>query len=138
MEVLEEDLRTSNNHGSPLPSLALSHPPQSPNWTPAGKESVGCNGDEFYEMILNPEPSRTGSPGGAEYQQAPPPLDFMSGGLQIVSGGGGQRPVWAEPPSPDWNINSSFFFRTQLQKEECVLRGVTDALLLRSDTHGRM
>lgn len=88
-------------------------------------------------MILSPESYRTSLPGGAEYQQVPSPPDFMSSGLQIVSGGGGQRQVWAEPPSHDWNLNSSFFFRTQLQKEECVLGGVTDALLLRSDIHGR-
>lgn len=135
VEVLEEDLRTSNRHGSSSPSSSSSHPAQSPNWSPVGKSSAGYSSDE---MIPSPESYLTSSPGKAEYQQVPSPLELMSSCLQIcsVSGGGGQRQDWSEPPSPGWNLNSSFFW-TQLQKEECVLRGITDAALLRTDVHGR-
>lgn len=135
VEVLEEDLRTSNNHGSSSPSSS-SQPPQSPNWNPGGKSGAGYNSDE---MIPSPEAYLTSSPGEAGYQQVPSPPEFMSSGLQIcsMSGGDGQMQDWAEPPTPDWNLNGSVFFWTQLQREECVLGGITDAVLLRTDIHGR-
>ncbi|XP_056906048.1 uncharacterized protein zgc:113279 isoform X2 [Takifugu flavidus] len=133
VEVLEEDLRTSTNHGSSPPPF---QPPQSPNSNPVGKSGAGYNSDE---MIPSPEAYLTSSPGKAGYQQVPSPPGFMSSGLQIcsMSGGDGQMQDWTEPPSPDWDLNSSFFFWTQLQREECVLGGITDAVLLRTDIHGR-
>lgn len=136
VEVLEEDLRTSNSLGSSSPSSSSSQPPQSPNWNPVGKSGAGYNSDE---MIPSPEAYFTSSPCRVGYQQVPSPPQVMSGGLQIcsMSGGDGQMQDWAEPPSPDWNLNSSFFFWTQLQREECVLGGITDAVLLRPDIHGR-
>lgn len=129
MEVLEEDLRTGSSRGS---SLSSSLPPQSPNWSPVG--IAGYNSEEFDEMVPSPESYLTCSPGAAEYQQVLSPP-----GLQVCSRAGalGQRQVWADPLSPDWNLNNSSFFWTQLQKEESVLRGITDVVLLHTDGHGR-
>lgn len=135
MEVLEEDLRTGSSRGS---SLSSPRPPQSLNWSPVG--TAGYNSEEFDEMIPSPVSYLTCSPGAAEYQQVLSPPASMDSGPHVCSanlGAGGQRQVWAEPPSPDWKVNSSCFFWAQLQKEELVLRGIADTALLHTDGRGR-
>lgn len=93
-------------------------------------------------MIPSPQSYMTHSPGRAEYYQALSPPGFMHTNLQPSSirnigrdGGGGEE--WFDPQSHDWNLNSSAFFWTQLQKEESQLRDVSDAVLLAPDGHGR-
>lgn len=48
----------------------------------------------------------------------------------------GRKEVWFDHQNHDWNLNSSAFFWTQLQKEESHLRDVSDAVLLNTDGHG--
>lgn len=117
VEVLEEDLRSG---------CASSHPPPSPRWSPLG--IPGCSSEDMDEIVPSPESYRTCSPGGAvERQQV----------LQVCDAAGAGGQVWAEPLSPDWNLDSSCFFWTQLQKEEIMLGGLADAALLHTDGRGR-
>ncbi|XP_038548695.1 uncharacterized protein zgc:113279 isoform X2 [Micropterus salmoides] len=125
IEVLEEDLRTGNTYHSP---------PQS--WSPPG-----YNSDECDEVVPSPHSYITYSPCTAEYYQAQSPPGFMQTSLQpssIASSGrdSGAGEEWFDPLSHDWDLNSSFFW-TQLQKEECQLKDISDAVLLAPDGHGR-
>ncbi len=93
-------------------------------------------------MIPSPQSYMTSSPGTAECYQALSPPDFMHNNLQLYStgstgrdGGGGED--WFDPQNHDWNTNSSAFFWTQIQKEESQLRGISDAVLLAADGHGK-
>lgn len=81
----------------------------------------------------------TYSPCTAEYYQAPSPPCSMHNSLQLSSVGrdGGRGEEWFDPPSHGWNLNSSAYFWTQLQKEESQLRDVSDAELLAADEHGK-
>ncbi|XP_070762044.1 uncharacterized protein [Enoplosus armatus] len=123
VEVLEEDLRTSNTYHSP-----------SQSWSP-----TGYNSDESDEMIPSPKSYMTYSPGTAEYHQAQsPPPGFMQTSLQPASiGNTGRGEEWCDPENHDWNLNSSAFFWTQLQKEESQLKDICDTVLLAPDGHGR-
>lgn len=134
VEVLEEDLRTGSSRASSLPP---SRPPQSPNWSPAGL--AGNTSEECDEMIPSPESYLSSSPGAAEYQPVISPRDLTGSSLQVSgpAGAGRRRQVWAEPPSPDGNLDASCFFWTQLQKEESVLGGIADTVLLHTDGRGR-
>ncbi|TKS81474.1 NF-kappa-B inhibitor zeta I-kappa-B-zeta [Collichthys lucidus] len=135
VEVLEEDLRTSNNH-SPPQSYPLSDCAASPEWSPTG---AGYNSEEYNDMIPSPQSYMTYSPGMAEYYQAPSPPCSMHNSLQLSSVGrdGGRGEEWFDPPSHGWNLNNSAYFWTQLQKEESLLRDVSDAELLTADEHGK-
>ncbi|XP_040902173.1 uncharacterized protein zgc:113279 [Toxotes jaculatrix] len=138
VEVLEEDLRTSNTYRSPS-QLSCSDPQsaQSPEWSP-----TGYNSDESDEIIPSPQSYMTYSPGTIEYYQAPSPPGFMHSSLQppsITNTGreGGRREEWFDLQNNSWNLNNSAFFWTQLQKEEIQLRAISDAVLLATDEHGR-
>ncbi|KAM9359062.1 uncharacterized protein ABDE67_002204 [Symphorus nematophorus] len=131
VEVLEEDLRTSNNYRSPPPSLSSSPSPVSPERSP-----TGYNSDESDEMIPSPQSYMTYSPGTAEYQQAPSPPVFMHNNGHIGRDGG-RGEEWFDPQNHDRNRNSSAFFSAQLQKEENQLRDISDTVLLSTDGHGR-
>uniref|UniRef100_A0A8C4H8L8 Zgc:113279 n=1 Tax=Dicentrarchus labrax TaxID=13489 RepID=A0A8C4H8L8_DICLA len=125
VEVLEEDLRTSNNCRFPPQSF---EPPVSPECSSTG---AGYNSDESDEMIPSPQSYMTYSPGTAENHQAPSPPGFMHNSLQLynvenVGRDGGTGEEWFDS---DWNLNSSAFFWTQLQKEESQLRDISDAVL---------
>ncbi|KAE8295662.1 NF-kappa-B inhibitor zeta I-kappa-B-zeta [Larimichthys crocea] len=135
VEVLEEDLRTSNNH-SPPQSYSPSDCAASPEWSPTG---AGYNSEEYNDMIPSPQSYMTYSPCTAEYYQAPSPPCSMHNSLQLSSVGrdGGRGEEWFDPPSHGWNLNSSAYFWTQLQKEESQLRDVSDAELLAADEHGK-
>lgn len=105
-------------------------------------EGAGYNSDESDEMIPSPLSYMTHSPGTAEYYQALSPPAFMHTSLQPScigntgrNGGGGEQRF--DPQNHDWNLNSSAFFWTQLQKEESQLRDISDAVLLAPDEHGR-
>ncbi|XP_051255184.1 uncharacterized protein zgc:113279 [Dicentrarchus labrax] len=133
VEVLEEDLRTSNNCRFPPQSF---EPPVSPECSSTG---AGYNSDESDEMIPSPQSYMTYSPGTAENHQAPSPPGFMHNSLQLynvenVGRDGGTGEEWFDS---DWNLNSSAFFWTQLQKEESQLRDISDAVLFAVDEHGR-
>lgn len=87
-------------------------------------------------MIPSPEAYLTCS----EYHQVPSPPRYMFSSPQLYNirnenRDGGQSAVWFEPPNPEWDLNGSAFFLTQLQKEEINLRGVSDAVLLNTDGH---
>lgn len=101
-------------------------------------QGAGDNSDEFDEIIPSPQSCMTYSPGTAEYHQVPSPPDFMhsSHPLSSIRDAGG-REVWFDPQNLDWDLNGSAFFWTQLQKEESHLRGISDAVLLNTDGHGR-
>ncbi|XP_039987179.1 uncharacterized protein zgc:113279 [Xiphias gladius] len=137
IEVLEEDLRTNNTDHSPSQTLSSSFPPVSPEWSP-----TGYNSDESDEMTPSPMSYMTYSPGTAAYHQAPSPPGFMYNSVQPSSAanvgrGGGRGGEWFDPQNHDWNLDSSAFFWTQLQKEESQLRDISDAVLLATDGHGR-
>nr|XP_020476379.1 uncharacterized protein LOC109972086 [Monopterus albus] len=139
VEVLEEDLRSSNNYHSPSQMLSSFDPPVSPEWCPSG---AGYNSDETDEMIPSPEYYMTYSPGAAEYRQALSPPGFLYTSLQQSSTANMGREVgmaeeWFPPQNHDWDLNSCDFFWTQLQKEESQLRYISDAVLLATDGHGR-
>uniref|UniRef100_UPI0037E7A3EA uncharacterized protein n=1 Tax=Semicossyphus pulcher TaxID=241346 RepID=UPI0037E7A3EA len=139
VEVLEEDLRTGNTYRSPSQSLSSSYSSASPEWSPTG---AGYNSDESDEMIPSPQSYISYSPLSAEYQQALSPPAFMHAGLQPSSIGhvgrdGGRGEEWCDAQNHDWNLNSSAFFFTQLQKEESQLRHIADSVLLASDDQGR-
>nr|XP_019950488.1 PREDICTED: NF-kappa-B inhibitor zeta-like [Paralichthys olivaceus] len=136
VEVLEEDLRTSNTRHSPSQPLS-SNPPVSPALSPAG-----YNSDESDEMIPSPQSYMSYSLGTVEYHQAPSPLGIMHTSLQPSSIAGGKRDSGGgeeqfDPQNHNWNINSSAFFWAQLQKEENQLRNISDAALLATDEDGR-
>ncbi|KAI3354629.1 hypothetical protein L3Q82_019132 [Scortum barcoo] len=137
VEVLEEDLR--NTYHPPPHSLSSSDPAVSPELSPTG---AGYNSDESDEMVPSPQSYMTLSPGTADYYQALSPPGFMHTSPQPFStgniggdGGGGEE--WFDPQNHDWNLNSSAFFWTQLQKEESQLRDISDAVLLAPDGQGR-
>ncbi|KAM7399813.1 hypothetical protein PAMP_019057 [Pampus punctatissimus] len=146
VEVLEEDLRTSNTYHSPPQTLSPSASPVSSEWShePNGAD---YNSDESDEMIPSPESCMTYSPGKAEYQQAMSPPGFMHTSLWPCSielsqeGNTGRDCEKGDkclgPQNQDWNLNSSAFFWTQLQKEESQLTDISDAALLATDEHGR-
>ncbi|XP_058490224.1 uncharacterized protein zgc:113279 [Solea solea] len=137
VEVLEEDLRTGHTSRSPSQFLSSEYavsPEQSP---------TGYNSDESDEMIPSPQAYMTYSFGTAEYHQVPSPPGFMytslqpstAAGMEHCGRGGGEEGF--EPQSHSWNLNSSEFFWTQLQREEIRLRDISDAALLAADEHGR-
>ncbi|XP_026170239.1 NF-kappa-B inhibitor zeta isoform X2 [Mastacembelus armatus] len=137
VEVLEEDLRTSNMYHLPSQSLS-SDPPVSPEQPPSG-----YNSDESDEMIPSPQSYLSYSPGTAEYHQDLCPPGFMHTSIQqsITTEMGresGIREEWFEPQNHNGNLNSSAFFWAQLQKEESQLRDISDAVLLATDGHGRI
>ncbi|XP_047451198.1 NF-kappa-B inhibitor zeta [Mugil cephalus] len=132
VEVLEEDLRTGSTYHSPPQSASFFDPPMSPELSPYG---AGCNSDKYDEMIPTPQFYMAYSP---EYQQTPSPPDLMYTGLEPSSAGSmtASDEVWEEC-NHKWNISSSAFFWTQLQKEESQLRDISDAVLLSADEQGR-
>lgn len=136
VEVLEEDLKTSNTIHSPSQTLSC-HPPVSPALSPAG-----YNSDESDEMIPSPQSCITYPLGAEEYHQAGSPLGFMYTSLQPSSiaggkGDSGSEEEWSDPQKRNWNLSSSAFFWAQLQKEENQLRNISDGALLGTDDHGR-
>uniref|UniRef100_A0A3Q3N0B6 Zgc:113279 n=1 Tax=Mastacembelus armatus TaxID=205130 RepID=A0A3Q3N0B6_9TELE len=167
VEVLEEDLRTSNMYHLPSQSLS-SDPPVSPEQPPSGNPwlpdphsysyslkyknrtpigvltaTTGYNSDESDEMIPSPQSYLSYSPGTAEYHQDLCPPGFMHTSIQqsITTEMGresGIREEWFEPQNHNGNLNSSAFFWAQLQKEESQLRDISDAVLLATDGHGRI
>ncbi|XP_067450007.1 NF-kappa-B inhibitor zeta [Thunnus thynnus] len=146
VEVLEEDLRTSNTYRSPPQTLSPSASPVSPERSPESN-GAGYNSDESDEMILSPQSYMTYSPGTAEYQQAMSPPGIMHtspqpSSIELLQEGntgsdGGRGDEWLSPQNQDRNLNSSTFFWTQLQREESQLRDISDAVLLATDEHGR-
>lgn len=88
-------------------------------------------------MIPSPQSYMTYSPGTAEYYQALSPTSIMHSSPQFIGGDDGLAKEWVDPQNQDWNLNSSAFFWTQLQKEESQLSDVSDAVLLATDGHGR-
>ncbi|KAL3992470.1 cilia- and flagella-associated protein [Sarotherodon galilaeus] len=136
VEVLEEDLRTGSRNPLSPPPLSPTGPPVSPQLSP-----TGFNGDEYDEIIPSPPSYMTYSPGTAEYHQTPPGLMFPSCPpliFGIVSKNGEQGEEWFGPSwYSEYNVSSTAFFWTQLQKEEGQLRDVCDVELLSADEHGR-
>ncbi|XP_031587735.2 NF-kappa-B inhibitor zeta [Oreochromis aureus] len=136
VEVLEEDLRTGSRNPLSPPPLSPTGPPVSPQLSP-----TGFNGDEYDEIIPSPPSYMTYSPGTAEYHQTPPGLMFPScppSIFGIVSKNGEQGEEWFGPRNySEYNVSSTAFFWTQLQKEEGQLRDVCDVELLSADEHGR-
>ncbi|KAK2847486.1 hypothetical protein Q5P01_010485 [Channa striata] len=137
VEVLEEDLRTCNTHCSASQTLSSS-PQVSPELFPSGAEYYG---DKSDEMIPSPQSYMTYSPGSLEYHQALSP-SIMHSSLQLstftnMGGEGGKVEECFDLQNYSWNLNSSAFFWTQLQKEEDQLRGISDAVLLDTDELGR-
>lgn len=96
---------------------------------------AGCNSDKYDEMTPTPQYYMAYSP---DYQQAPSPPDFMYTGLESSSVGNmtPSYEVW-EDWNHSWNMSSSAFFWTQLQKEESQLRDISDAVLLSTDEQGK-
>lgn len=89
-------------------------------------------------MIPSPQ---SYSPGTAECHQVPSPPGFMHNShplssIRNIGRDSGRKEVWFDHQNHDWNLNSSAFFWTQLQKEESHLRDVSDAVLLNTDGHG--
>lgn len=81
------------------------------------------------------------SPGTSEYYQVPSPPGFMHNSNPLASirsfeRDGGRSGVWFDQ-NQDWNLNGSAFFRTQLQKEECHIKDISDSVLLNTDEQGR-
>ncbi|XP_074535845.1 NF-kappa-B inhibitor zeta [Halichoeres trimaculatus] len=139
VEVLEEDLKTGNTYCSRLQSPPSPGSAVSPEWSPTG---AGYNSDESDEMIPSPQSYMSYSPVSAEYQQALSPPAFMPTSLPppTVSHMGtdtDRGEDWFDSLNQDWNLDSSAFFFTQLQKEESQLRHITDSVLLSTDEHGR-
>lgn len=134
VEVLEEDLKTGNNYRSPPQPFYPYNPPVSPDWSSTGS---GYYSDESDDMIPSPQSYMTYSPGTAEYYQALSPPGVMHNSPQFIGGDDGLAKDWVDPQNQDWNMNSSAFFWTQLQKEESQLSDVSDAVLLATDGHGR-
>ncbi|KAM6987389.1 uncharacterized protein LKV04_010214 [Tautogolabrus adspersus] len=138
VEVLEEDLRTGNNYCSTPTTLSSPNSAVSPEWSPTG---AGYNSDESDEMIPSPQSYMSYSPGSADYQQALSPPAFIHTSLQPPSychsgRDRGQGEDWFDPLNQDWNLDSSAFFFTQLQKEESALRHIADSVLLSTDDQG--
>lgn len=93
-------------------------------------------------MSPSPPSYQTYSAGAVDYYQTMSPSDCMHTGFQLSSTGnpendGGRGEEWADPPSPDWSLDRSSFFWTQLQKEESQLRDISDDVLLATDGHSR-
>ncbi|KAK2912294.1 uncharacterized protein zgc:113279 isoform X1 [Channa argus] len=134
VEVLEEDLRTCNTYCFPSQTLSSSSPLVSPKWSLSG---AGYYSDKSDEMIPSPQSYMTSSPGTLE---SPPSI--MHNSLQRstfsdIGRKGGRVEEWFDPQNYNWNVNSSAFFWTQLQKEEDRLRGISDAELLDTDELSR-
>ncbi|AWO98486.1 putative NF-kappa-B inhibitor zeta-like [Scophthalmus maximus] len=128
VEVLEEDLRTSNTYRSRFSDVPVS-PGQSP---------TGYNSEDSDEMIPSPRSYMTYSLGTGEYyHQAPSPPGFTHTSITGVERDGGAGEEWFDPQSHNWNLNCSEFFWTQLQKEESQLRAISDAALLATDEYCR-
>uniref|UniRef100_A0A8D3B0V4 Zgc:113279 n=1 Tax=Scophthalmus maximus TaxID=52904 RepID=A0A8D3B0V4_SCOMX len=154
VEVLEEDLRTSNTYRS-----RFSDVPVSPGsifikcdldelvtWNyyhhsslaPSALQRTGYNSEDSDEMIPSPRSYMTYSLGmGEYYHQAPSPPGFTHTSITGVERDGGAGEEWFDPQSHNWNLNCSEFFWTQLQKEESQLRAISDAALLATDEHCR-
>ncbi|XP_030600667.1 NF-kappa-B inhibitor zeta [Archocentrus centrarchus] len=135
VEVLEEDLRTGNSHPFSPPPLSPTDSPVSPQLSPDE-----INSDKYNEIIPSPPSYMTHSPGAADYHQAPPGFMFPSCAplrFGILRKDCERREEWFDPENHSYNVNSSTFFWTQLQKEEGQLRDVSDAELLAADEHGR-
>lgn len=84
----------------------------------------------------------TYSPGTTECHQALSPPGFMHNSLQLsttgIIGRDSERgEEWFGPQNHNWNLDSTAFFWTQIQKEESQLRNISDAVLLASDGHGK-
>uniref|UniRef100_A0A669E1K8 Zgc:113279 n=1 Tax=Oreochromis niloticus TaxID=8128 RepID=A0A669E1K8_ORENI len=136
VEVLEEDLRTGSRNPLSPPPLSPTGPPVSPQLSPTGNMFF-----KYDEIIPSPPSYMTYSPGTAEYHQTPPGLMFPScppSIFGIVSKNGEQGEEWFGPRNySEYNVSSTAFFWTQLQKEEGQLRDVCDVELLSADEHGR-
>ncbi|KAM7373508.1 hypothetical protein PAMP_008353 [Pampus punctatissimus] len=146
VEVLEEDLRTGNTYRSPPQTLSPSASPVSSEWSPE-PNGADYNSDKSDEMIPSPESYMTYSPDTAESQQAMSPPGFTYTNLQPfrvqlphegnAGSDGGSGDEWLGPQNQDWNLSSSAFFWTQLQREESQLMDISDTALLATDEHGR-
>lgn len=90
------------------------------------------NSDDADDMIPSPPSHNTV---GCHL----PSPSFIPTGLQPSSCSymGGERQERLDPQIQCWNLDSSAFFWTQLQKEEAHLREISDAVLLSTDEHGR-
>uniref|UniRef100_A0A3Q0RFH2 Zgc:113279 n=1 Tax=Amphilophus citrinellus TaxID=61819 RepID=A0A3Q0RFH2_AMPCI len=140
VEVLEEDLRTGNSHPFSPPPLSPTDSPVSPQLSPDGNFFIffKINSDKYNEIIPSPPSYMTHSPGAADYHQAPPGFMFPSCAplrFGILRKDCERREEWFDPENHSYNVNSSTFFWTQLQKEEGQLRDVSDAELLAADEH---
>ncbi|KAF7649574.1 hypothetical protein LDENG_00139400 [Lucifuga dentata] len=106
----------------------------------------GYSSDES-EMIPSPQScmSYSADPPENLVNRSPPDLMYSSlhpsdtdlhhdGNIFENGGGGGE---WLGLQSHDWNLSSSAFFWTQLQKEENQLRDISDSMLLAADGQGR-
>ncbi|XP_047246852.1 NF-kappa-B inhibitor zeta isoform X2 [Girardinichthys multiradiatus] len=137
IEVLEEDLRSScishSSYQNPSPSDFAAYPKPSPT-------NVSY-GDEYDEIIPSPESYMVYSPSTSDYDTAWARPDCMFFNLQPSSVTdmqiyGDKEEDWFKPNNY-WDLNSSAFFWTQLQKEESQLRAASDAELLTTDEHGK-
>ncbi|XP_043976335.1 uncharacterized protein zgc:113279 [Gambusia affinis] len=135
VEVLEEDLRSGCTPLTPNspPSDSTTYPERSP---------TGVNsGDEYDEIIPSPESYMAFSPSASAHNLAwtRPDCMFLSlqpSGVTDAQSYGGRGEGWFEPKN-SWDLNTSAFFWTQLQKEESRLRKTSDAELLTTDKHSR-
>ncbi|XP_054901689.1 uncharacterized protein zgc:113279 [Poeciliopsis prolifica] len=130
LEVLEEDLRSSC-----IPRSLI------PNSPPSDSTSYVNSSDEYDEIIPSPESYMASSPTASEHDMPWTRPDCMFFSLQSSGGTDTQscrdrEEGWFEPEN-NWDLNTSAFFWTQLQKEESRLRTTSDAELLTTDEHGR-
>ncbi|XP_023206494.1 uncharacterized protein LOC102234539 [Xiphophorus maculatus] len=132
IEVLEEDLRSGCTPRSP-PTDSTTYPELSPTDVNSG--------DEYDEIIPSPESYMAYSPSASEHDVAwtRPDCMFLSlqpSGVTDTQSYGDREAGWFKPKN-NWDLNTSAFFWTQLQKEESWLRKTSDAELLTTDEHGR-
>uniref|UniRef100_A0A096MA10 Zgc:113279 n=1 Tax=Poecilia formosa TaxID=48698 RepID=A0A096MA10_POEFO len=147
IEVLEEDLRSGCTPCSPTSKSPPSDFTTSPelsltsNATPVLSPVDVNSGDEYDEIIPSPESYMAYSPSASQHDVAWTRPDCMFFGLQPpgvtdTQSYGDREEGWFEPKN-NWDLNTSAFFWTQLQKEESWLRTTSDAELLTTDEHGR-
>uniref|UniRef100_A0A3B3XGG1 OCA domain-containing protein n=1 Tax=Poecilia mexicana TaxID=48701 RepID=A0A3B3XGG1_9TELE len=149
IEVLEEDLRSGCTPCSPTSKSPPSDFTTSPELSLTNKlhatpvlSPVDVNsGDEYDEIIPSPESYMAYSPSASQHDVAWTRPDCMFFGLQPpgvtdTQSYGDREEGWFEPKN-NWDLNTSAFFWTQLQKEESWLRTTSDAELLTTDEHGR-
>lgn len=99
------------------------------------------SGDEYDEIISSPESYMAFSPSASEHDVAwtRPDCMFLSlqpSGVTDMQSYGDREAGWFEAKN-NWDLNTSAFFWTQLQKEESWLKKTSDAELLTTDEHGR-